>query len=211
MLPVQANLRGGIASPRSPSPVKNMVRRRLTALDVPRPKGSFVTVDVGPATAAPARRRSALPRGFPDFAAPSATRSRNMAAMRGQDTAPERQVRRALHAAGFRFRLHSKDVPGRPDLLLPRYRRAVLVHGCFWHAHGCARAPFPKSNQAYWTAKFAMNRARDARVQAALAAAGWRVTVLWQCQLDEDIAALLATLRAERAAGPRTTRSARPD
>ncbi|MHB8577729.1 MAG: very short patch repair endonuclease, partial [Dehalococcoidia bacterium] len=105
----------------------------------------------------------------------------------------------ALHAAGFRFRLHRKDIPGRPDIVLPRYRRVVLVNGCFWHGHGCALVRPAKANAAYWEGKLLMNKARDARNRALLAHAGFRISEVWQCTLAEDTRALIEQLRAERA------------
>lgn len=117
----------------------------------------------------------------------SATRSRMMAGIRGKDTAPELALRRALHGAGFRFRLHAKKLPGRPDLVLPRWRAAVQVHGCFWHRHrGCRYATSPATRSEFWTAKFAGNVERDARNHAALRALGWRVATVWECALSRD-------------------------
>lgn len=114
-------------------------------------------------------------------------RSRNMAAIRGADTKPELRLRRALHASGFRFRLHTRDVPGRPDLLLPRYRAAIFVHGCFWHRHpGCRYTTTPSTRVDFWKAKFDENVRRDARVVAELVGAGWRVAVVWECGLRGD-------------------------
>ena len=109
--------------------------------------------------------------------------SRRLAAVRGRDTAPELAVRRALHALGFRIRLHRGDLPGRPDIVLPRYRTVVMVHGCFWHRHeGCALAQTPVRNAPAWEAKFAANAARDETNRAALEALGWRVLVAWECE-----------------------------
>jgi DNA mismatch endonuclease (patch repair protein) len=111
-------------------------------------------------------------------------RSRIMAAIRGQDTTPELLVRSVLHRHGLRFRLHVRDLPGRPDIVLPRHRTVILVHGCFWHRHiGCARSMLPATNRAWWIAKLRRNRARDRRVLRELRAAGWRVIVVWECQL----------------------------
>jgi DNA mismatch endonuclease Vsr len=106
-----------------------------------------------------------------------------MRRVRQRGTKPEMIVRRATHAMGFRHRLHRRDLPGSPDLVFPRLRKAIFVHGCFWHSHaGCKLATIPKSNADYWTPKLADNRARDARVVAALEAAGWTVFVVWQCE-----------------------------
>ena len=113
-----------------------------------------------------------------------ATRSRVMAAIRRRDTGPELRLRRALHAMGLRYRLDVAALPGRPDLVFPRFRAAVFVHGCFWHRHpGCPKATTPAANLGFWTAKFARNTARDAAAQAALAALGWRIAVVWTCTL----------------------------
>src|SRR5690349_6557163 len=98
-----------------------------------------------------------------------------MSRVRGRDTAPELRVRCALHAAGFRFRLHRRDLPGRPDIVLPAFRTAVFVHGCFWHAHDCPRGRRPASNSAFWAAKLEKNVARDRDAAAALVWLGWTV------------------------------------
>jgi DNA mismatch endonuclease (patch repair protein) len=125
-----------------------------------------------------------------------AARSAVMRRVKGRDTGPELRVRQALTALGARYRLHRKDLPGSPDIVLPGRRLALFVHGCFWHGHDCARgARVPKANRDYWTAKVARNRARDAGVQAALGEAGWRVETLWECELN-DAASLRARLEA---------------
>lgn len=117
-----------------------------------------------------------------------ATRSRMMSGIRGRNTRPEMAVRRHLHAAGFRFRLHRKDLPGKPDIVLPRHKVAIFVHGCFWHRHaGCPKATTPSSNIEFWQKKFADNVARDARDRAALEALGWRVLVVWECELKGGV------------------------
>lgn len=120
-------------------------------------------------------------------------RSRLMSKVAGKNTAPELAVRRAAHAAGMRFRLHRRDLPGTPDIVFPKYRAAVFVHGCFWHGHSCAKGRLPKSRTDYWEPKIAANRERDAAKRAALVAAGWRVLTIWQCEIGraEDIAAQL--------------------
>lgn len=112
-----------------------------------------------------------------------ATRSRMMAGIRGKDTKPEHLVRRGLHARGFRFRLHGSTLPGRPDLVLPKYSAAVFVHGCFWHAHGCSLTKLPKTRPDFWREKLEGNRARDARQLAELERLGWRTLVIWECAL----------------------------
>jgi DNA mismatch endonuclease (patch repair protein) len=113
-------------------------------------------------------------------------RSVRMSRVRGQDTKPEMAVRRALHALGFRFRLHDKRLPGRPDLVFPGRGKVVFVHGCFWHRHeGCTLARLPKSRLEFWIPKLEANRARDAAKLAALSEAGWRATVIWECELKD--------------------------
>jgi DNA mismatch endonuclease (patch repair protein) len=112
------------------------------------------------------------------------TRSRVMAAVKGRDTTPELRLRRALHAMGLRYRLGGAGLPGRPDLVLPRRRAAIFVHGCFWHRHpGCRHATTPASRRDYWLPKFERTMARDAEALAALAALGWRRAVIWECAL----------------------------
>jgi DNA mismatch endonuclease (patch repair protein) len=136
----------------------------------------------------------------------AAERSAVMRRVRSRDTGPEMVVRRALTRLGARYRLHRKDLPGSPDVVLPGRRLAIFVHGCFWHGHPCARgARVPKQNRDYWTAKVGRNRARDAANAAALAAAGWRVETIWECDL-KDAAALEARLQALLAAEPRPQR-----
>ena len=121
-----------------------------------------------------------------------------MAGIRGKGTRPELAVRRALHAAGFRFRLHDARLPGHPDIVLPRYRAVVLVHGCFWHRHeGCRLTTTPATRAEFWEAKFAGNVARDARDTALLVSVGWRIAVVWECGLRaKDIAPLITRLTA---------------
>lgn len=106
-----------------------------------------------------------------------------MAKVRSKNTGPETAVRRAAHAAGFRFRLHRRDLPGTPDLVFPCFRAAMFVHGCFWHGHGFKKGRLPKSRQDYWVPKITANRARDAAKQAQLEAAGWRVLTTWECEI----------------------------
>jgi len=110
-------------------------------------------------------------------------RSALMARIRSKDTKPEIAVRSLIHRLGFRFRLYRKDLPGKPDIVLPRHKKIVLVQGCFWHGHTCQLASKPKSNKAYWSAKIRDNRARDMRNMAALKAQGWTVLELWECEV----------------------------
>lgn len=119
-------------------------------------------------------------------------RSALMKRVRRKDTAPELAVRRFLHRGGFRFRLHRRDLPGTPDIVLTRYRTVIFVNGCFWHGHECAHgAVQPRTNRAFWQEKIRENRARDARKTAALRDAGWHVETVWECEA-EDPAALNA-------------------
>ncbi len=111
-------------------------------------------------------------------------RSRRMAAVRPVDTKPEFIVRRLVHGMGYRYRLHRRDLPGTPDLVFPARRAVVFVHGCFWHRHeGCALARIPKSRVEFWTRKLEGNRERDARELKELRATGWRVLIIWECEL----------------------------
>ena len=106
-----------------------------------------------------------------------------MGRFRAKNTKPEIVVRKALHAAGRRFRIHRKDLPGKPDIVLPRGRVVVLVHGCFWHGHvDCPIARVPKTRSDFWIEKFAKNRSRDLKVQRELEDLGWRVVVIWECE-----------------------------
>src|SRR5689334_12993176 len=114
------------------------------------------------------------------------TRSRMMSGIRGQNTKPELAVRKALFAAGLRYRLHSKLLAGKPDIVLARSRHAIFVHGCFWHRHpGCQFAYTPKSNARFWSAKFDANVRRDKLTKSVLRKAGWRVLVVWECEVHE--------------------------
>jgi DNA mismatch endonuclease, patch repair protein len=116
-----------------------------------------------------------------------------MAGIRGKDTKPEVQLRRALHAMGLRFRLHAPHLPGRPDIAFPKYRAAIFVHGCFWHRHqNCKFATVPATRPEFWQAKFESNIKRDKRSVAALLEAGWRVAIVWECALNSEGAAAIA-------------------
>jgi DNA mismatch endonuclease (patch repair protein) len=119
----------------------------------------------------------------------SEERSRIMRAVRSKDTAPELKVRRLLHSMGARFRLHRQDLPGKPDIVLPGRRKAIFVHGCFWHGHDCKRGSRePKTNAPYWVEKIARNRARDGINLPALDEAGWSVLTVWECETRNELA-----------------------
>jgi DNA mismatch endonuclease (patch repair protein) len=111
------------------------------------------------------------------------TRSRMMSGIRGKNTKPEMLVRLALHRRGFRYRLHARNLPGRPDIVLPKFRAAVFVNGCFWHGHDCELFRLPATRTEFWSSKITSNRARDARNLAGLRTAGWRSLVIWECAL----------------------------
>lgn len=123
-----------------------------------------------------------------------------MGRVRGKNTKPEMIVRQTAHRLGFRFRLHRKDLPGTPDLIFPGRRKAIFVHGCWWHRHeGCAKASPVKTRVDFWNAKFARNVARDEKVEAELVGAGWDVLVIWECQTKkvEEVEALLLAFLAD--------------
>ena len=136
----------------------------------------------------------------------AATRSRMMSGIRGRDTRIEVTIRKALHAQGLRYRVDVRNLPGRPDILLPRWRAVVLVHGCFWHAHDCGLCRLPATRPEFWRRKLEDNAARDRRNHQALLDAGWRVATVWECALRGNgtgAAAkvtdlLVAWLRADR-------------
>jgi DNA mismatch endonuclease (patch repair protein) len=131
---------------------------------------------------------------MPDRLSPE-ERSAHMRRIRKVDTKPELVVRRVAHRLGYRFRLHRRDLPGTPDLVFPRLRKLILVHGCFWHQHpGCGLARAPKSRLDYWLPKLQRNQERDAEAAAALKRLGWDVLVLWECEAaaEEDIAPRMA-------------------
>ena len=113
----------------------------------------------------------------------AATRSRMMAGIRGKDTKPEMIVRRGLHALGFRYRLHDRNLTGVPDLVFPRLKAVIFVHGCFWHRHSCGLFRLPGSRKDFWENKLTRNQARDAEVQTILMSEGWRVLNIWECAL----------------------------
>ncbi|MBF6561047.1 MAG: DNA mismatch endonuclease Vsr [Candidatus Binataceae bacterium] len=129
-----------------------------------------------------------------------ATRSRMMAGIRAKDTQPEMRVRRAIHSAGLRFRLHRADLPGKPDLVFPSTRRIILVQGCFWHGHRCLKGRIPADNRKYWKEKILSNRARDKRNIRRLRSKGWKVAQIWECTVRkcgeaELLSRLLRVLR----------------
>ena len=130
-----------------------------------------------------------------------ATRSYNMSRIKGKDTKPEMIVRRYLHAHGFRYRLHVKDLPGKPDIVLPKYKTVIFVHGCFWHGHeGCRYYVVPKTRTEWWLNKINGNIVNDAKKETALLEAGWKVLRVWECELkggnrEETLHKLLISLQ----------------
>jgi DNA mismatch endonuclease (patch repair protein) len=115
-------------------------------------------------------------------------RSWVMAQVKGRDTWPEKAVRSLLHHMGYRFRLQRKDLPGKPDIVLPKYRTVIFVHGCYWHRHpGCKRATTPATHNEYWDAKFICTVSRDERNKTTLESQGWRVVVVWECELKDPV------------------------
>lgn len=112
-----------------------------------------------------------------------AVRSRMMAGIRAKNTKPEMFIRRGLHSMGFRYRLHDRLLPGKPDLVLPKYRAVIFVNGCFWHGHECAIFKWPKTREAFWRQKIGRNKANDLRHSVALSALGWRTLVIWECAI----------------------------
>ncbi len=112
-------------------------------------------------------------------------RSENMRAIRGKDTQPELAVRSLVHRLGYRFRLHRKDLPGKPDLVFPARRKVIFVHGCFWHSHDCKSGLIPNTNREFWLPKLMRNKIRDANNLAALTERDWKALVIWQCELAD--------------------------
>lgn len=120
-------------------------------------------------------------------------RSANMSRIRSKNTKPELLVRRVLHRDGYRFRLHCSNLPGSPDIILPRWRTTIFVHGCFWHGHeGCRRAKLPSTRTDFWKVKIERNRARDQAAVEALSTLGFRIVTLWECELKDESAILNA-------------------
>jgi DNA mismatch endonuclease (patch repair protein) len=133
-----------------------------------------------------------------------------MRAVRGRDTKPEIRVRSILHRAGYRFRLHRRDLPGSPDIVLPKFRTAIFVHGCFWHGHeGCRRSKLPSTRTEFWQAKIERNKARDETARRALSDLGYRLVTLWECELNSATSILdhvnSVSGRGERSNGEATT------
>ena len=125
----------------------------------------------------------------------SEQRSRNMSAIKSKNTKPEITVRKLLHSMGYRFRLHRKDLPGSPDIVLPKYKTVIFVHGCFWHRHeNCKYASTPKTRKEFWEKKFRENINRDNLNQANLSLKGWKIIIIWECQLKGDIKKLIREL-----------------
>ena len=113
----------------------------------------------------------------------SEQRSKNMAAIKSKNTKPEIKVRKVLHSMGYRFRLHSKDLPGSPDIVLPKYKTVIFVHGCFWHRHeNCKYASTPKTRKEFWNKKFTENKKRDSEIQEKIKILDWRSVVIWECE-----------------------------
>lgn len=113
-------------------------------------------------------------------------RKRNMSAIKGKNTKPEILVRKLLHRLGYRFKIQRKDLPGKPDIVLPKYKTAIFINGCFWHRHaGCKYASTPSTNSEFWEKKFAANVKRDARNYATLKEQGWNVLIIWECEVKE--------------------------
>ena len=114
----------------------------------------------------------------------SEQRSRNMSAIKSKNTKPEIKVRKVLHSMGYRFRLHAKDLPGSPDIVLPKYKTVIFIHGCFWHRHeNCKYASTPKTRQEFWEAKFRENINRDKLNQDNLSSKGWKIIIIWECEI----------------------------
>jgi DNA mismatch endonuclease (patch repair protein) len=110
-------------------------------------------------------------------------RKLNMSRIRGKDTKPEMLIRRGLHARGLRYKLHERSLPGKPDLVLPKYHTAIFIHGCFWHLHGCALSKLPATRREFWEAKLTVNSQRDSKAVQELQARKWRVLIIWECAL----------------------------
>ena len=117
----------------------------------------------------------------------SEQRSRNMSAIKSKNTKPEIAVRKLLHSMGYRFRLHRKDLPGSPDIVLPKYKTVIFVHGCFWHRHeNCKYASIPKTRKEFWESKFKANVKRDKEIQEKIKNIGWQYVVVWECEIKNE-------------------------
>lgn len=126
-----------------------------------------------------------------------AKRSEVMSLIRSKNTKPERIVRSVLHRRGYRFRLHRRDLPGQPDIVLPRYRTAIFVHGCFWHSHrNCRDGRVPQSNERYWRPKLELNARRDEQTLATLEKGGWNTLVVWECEVERNLPEVVARIEA---------------
>jgi len=130
-------------------------------------------------------------------------RSEVMSRVRSSDTKPERAVRSALHRLGYRFRLHRSDLPGKPDIVLPRLKTVIFVHGCFWHQHGCKKSKPPQQNATFWQKKLLSNVARDQAVAVRLEESGWKVVVVWECQFKQGGPQQFSLLKRELRGGHR--------
>jgi DNA mismatch endonuclease (patch repair protein) len=128
-------------------------------------------------------------------------RSSIMRAVKSEKSLPEMRVRKAIHRAGFRYRLHAKDLPGKPDLVFPRYKTVLFINGCFWHWHGCPRTRMAKSNTDYWQVKIEKNVRRDRDNHAQLRRSGWIAIIIWECSIDEGIQNAITHLEALRYPG----------
>lgn len=149
---------------------------------------------------------------MPDVFTP-AKRSAIMSRITGKNTKPEIIVRKIVHSFGYRFRLHRADLPGKPDLALPRHRKIIFVNGCFWHGHAeCPRAKLPTSNITFWQEKIGKNKARDVEVKRRLRLAGWKVLVLWQCEISrrDDLLRRLRTFLTSRPRQQTQSRNGQP-
>lgn len=113
------------------------------------------------------------------------TRSRMMSSIKGKNTSPELTIRKALHSRGFRYRIHPAELPGKPDLLLPKFKAAIFIHGCFWHGHDCRYFKTPKTRTEFWLKKIEGNKARDQKQTEALISRGWRVLIIWECAIRQ--------------------------
>ncbi len=125
------------------------------------------------------------------------TRSRMMSGIRGKDTKPEMQIRKGLHCLGFRYRLHDRKLPGKPDLVLKKYRSVIFVHGCFWHRHECRLFKWPKTRAEFWRGKINRNHENDQNAVRKLKGSGWRICIVWECALkgaNNDTGAIVASI-----------------